>query len=155
MDISTVTTTTPRVDGGNNYETYWVGGSNLLPVTRDNSIQAWRPNYFCSASIIVRNWTESLPDKKNIPLDESKSKITLASWTAWIMSYMEDNGMNTIVCVYDPDIKTEIYPIYYLGAAKDGKVSKWVQSFTTMGVQYRKVNYFLHANLTETILLGP
>ena len=44
MNISTGPTTTPQVDGGQNSETYWVGGSNIYRITRDKYIQAWKPN---------------------------------------------------------------------------------------------------------------
>ena len=88
---------------------HWVGGINTSPLTRANSIQARRPNNFRSASIIAKNCTEGLPDKINISLDESKRKITLKSWIAWIGLYMEDNGMDTVFRVYDPDLKTEFY----------------------------------------------
>ena len=114
----------PRMGGGHNYETYWVGCSNNYPITRANSIQSQIPNDFCSASVIAKNLTEVLPDEKKLSLDESKSKITLTSWIACIGSYMEDNGINTVFRVYDPDLKTEVYLLYDWGAAKGGKFYK-------------------------------
>ena len=106
MDISTGTTTNPRLGGGQNSETYWVGGNNISPITRTNSIQNWRSNDFHIASIIAKNCMEGLPDETNISLDDFKSKITLISWIAWIRSYMEDNIMEAIFFVYNQDLKT-------------------------------------------------
>ena len=61
MNISTGTSNTPRGGGNHNFETYWIGGSNISPVTRAKSIQTRRPNNFRSASIISKICT--LPDK--------------------------------------------------------------------------------------------
>ena len=96
MNISTETTTTPCVGGGQNSKKYWVGGSNILPITRAKSIQAQSPNDFCSASIIAKNCMEVLPDIFFLPSDESKSNITLTSLIAWIRSYMENNGKDIV-----------------------------------------------------------
>ena len=60
---------TPCVGGGQNSETYWVGGNNILPVTRADSIQSRRHNDFCSASFISKNFMEVLRDEKNISLE--------------------------------------------------------------------------------------
>ena len=87
--------------GVQNYETYLVSGSNIFAITTVNSIQARKPNDFRIASIIAKNCTEGLPSEKNISLDESKSKITLTSWIAWIRSYMEYKGMYNAFFVYD------------------------------------------------------
>ena len=46
----------------------------------------------------------------------------LTSWIAWIMSYMEENLMDTIFCVYDTDIKTQVYLLDDSGVYKDEKV---------------------------------
>ena len=53
---------------------------------------------------------------------------------------MEDNGMETAFRVYNPDLKTEVYLLDNWGSAEDGKVSKWVQTLTTMGFGYVKGN---------------
>ena len=140
MNAYTGTTTTPCVSGGHNSETYWVGGSKTLPITRENSIQAWRPNAFHSVSIITKNCTEGLPYEKKLSSNESKSKINLTSWIACIRSYTENNGMETIFRIYDPYLKTGVYLLDEWDAAKDGKVSKWVQTLTTTGVRYVQVN---------------
>ena len=113
MDIYTGTAITPRVVGGQNSETYWVGGSNISLITRAESIQAQRPNDSRSALIVTKTCTEGLLDEKKLSLDEFKSKITLASWIAWIKSYMEGNEMDTVFCVYDPHLKTEVYFLDY------------------------------------------
>ena len=55
--------------GGQNYETYWVGGSNIYLITIEKSIQSRRPNDFSSASIITKNCTEGLQEKKNLSLE--------------------------------------------------------------------------------------
>ena len=106
--VLTAMVITPRVGGGKHYKTYWVIGRNILLVTRAKSIQAQRPNDFHNASIIAKNCMEGLPDKKELSLDESKSKTTLISWIACITSYMKDNGMDTVFHVYDPYLKTEV-----------------------------------------------
>ena len=124
MDRSTGTTTTPSVVGGQNYETYWVSGSNVFLIIRAQSNQDKMPNEFYSDSIIAKNFTEVLSDNKNISLVESKSKITLTIWIACIKSYMEDNLLDTIFCVYDLDLKIKVYLLYYWRVAKDGKSSK-------------------------------
>ena len=80
--ISTITTNTPCVGGGQNPETYWVGGRNIPPITRANSIQARRHNDFRSASIIAKNCIEGLLGERNISWDKSRSNITLMSWIA-------------------------------------------------------------------------
>ena len=108
--------------GGQNYEKYWVGGRNLLPIKIERSILDQRHNDFCTASIIAKNCTEVPPYKKNILLEKSKGKMFLTSWIAWIMSYMEENLMDTIFCVYDTDIKTQVYLLDDSGVYKDGKV---------------------------------
>ena len=77
---------------------------------------------------------EGLLENTNISLGESKSKITLTSWIAWIRSYMEINGMDTVFHVYNPDPRTKVYLLYEWGAAKDSQISKWVQNLTAMGV---------------------
>ena len=82
------TVVTPRIGGGQNPNTYWVGGRNILSFTIANSIHARRPNNFCSAYIVVTNCTEGLPGEKKISLDESKSNSTTMSWVAWIWSYI-------------------------------------------------------------------
>ena len=69
------------------------------------------PNYSHSASSIAKNFTEGLPDDEIISLGESKSKITISSWIDWIMFYMEDNGIDTILRVYNTYLKTEVYLI--------------------------------------------
>ena len=124
MNISTETTTTPCVGGGQNSEKYWVGGSNLFPITRTKSIQTRRLNEFRSASIIAKNSTEGLPEEKNISLDKSKRKITLTSCIASIRSYMEDNRMETVFCVYVPHLKTEVYLLDDWVESEYGKVPK-------------------------------
>ena len=48
-------------------------------------------------------------DEKKSSLGESNSKIALTSWIAWIKSYMEDNLMDTVFHVYDPDLRFEVY----------------------------------------------
>ena len=125
--------TTPRVGGGQNSEKYWVSGSNILPITREKFIHNRRPNYFRSTYIIAKNCMEVLPEQKNISLDESKRNNILTTWNAYIRSYVEGNGMDT---VFYPDLKTEVYILYYWGAPEDGKYSKWVQILTTMGGEY-------------------
>ena len=117
---------TPRMGGGQNYETYWFGGGNISPITRAKSIQAQRPNNFCSASINAKNFPEGLPDEKKLYLDKSKSKIILTSWIAWIWYYIERNGMDTVFHIYNPYLKIEVYFLDELGASECGKVSKWV-----------------------------
>ena len=81
MDISTGTTITPRVNGGQNSQTYWVSGRNLSPIAREKSIQSLSPNYLHSASIIVKNSTEVLPYKKHfiqeIPRSGSLLRVKL------------------------------------------------------------------------------
>ena len=141
MGISTgtptaVTTTdvTSYVGSGKNSETYWVSGRNIFPVTKFKSIQACKLDYFRSASIITKNCKKGLPDEKNISLENSKSKITLTSWIYCIWSYMEDNGMDTVFCVYNPDLKSEVYLLDDWGAAKYGKFSKQVQTLTNKEV---------------------
>ena len=47
---------------------------------------------------------------------------------------MEDNRMDTVFCVYNTDLKYEVYLLDDRGAAEYGKVSKWVQNFTTTRV---------------------
>ena len=91
----TVTLIPPHVSGGQNSDTCWVNGSNLI-TTRANTIQYHRPNDLCSASIIAKNYTSGLPDKKKIFLEKTKSNITRSSCIAWIWSYMEDNRMDTV-----------------------------------------------------------
>ena len=150
----TATVTNPSVGGGQNYDTYWVSGSNLLPVTRENPIQDRRPNELCRASIMAKNCTERLPDEKKISLEKSKSKNTLTSWIVQIRSYMEDNGMNTAFRVYDPDLKYEVYLLYDWVSDEYGKVSKWYQTLTTTGVGDGIEIFSLSATLTLTILLG-
>ena len=120
---STVTVITPHVGGGQNCETYWFVSSNLLTTMRANTIQARRLNEFCRASIIVEKCTEFLLDKKNISLDESKSKITLTIWIAWIWSYTEDNGMDNVFRVYNPYLNSEVYLLDDWVAYEYGKVS--------------------------------
>ena len=66
-----------------------------------------------------------LSEKKHISLEKYNSKITPTSWIAWIMSYMEKNEMDTVFCVYIPDLNTEVYLLDDWGEAKDGKVYKW------------------------------
>ena len=78
--------------------------------------------------------------RKKLSSNESKSKINLTSWIACIRSYTENNGMETIFRIYDPYLKTGVYLLDDWGAAKDGKVSKWVQTLTTTGVRYVQVN---------------
>ena len=78
--------------------------------------------------------------RKKLSSNESKSKINLTSWIACIRSYTENNGMETIFRIYDPYLKTGVYFLDDWGAAKDGKVSKWVQTLTTTGVRYVQVN---------------
>ena len=51
---------------------------------------------------------------------------------------MEDNVMGTVFHVYDPYIKNKVYLLDEWGSAKDGKVSKWVQTLTIKGVGDRK-----------------
>ena len=68
-------------------------------------------------------------------LDKSNSKISLKIWIAWIMSYMKDNGLYTLVCVYNTYLKTEVYFLNEWGADKDSVVSNWVQTLTTTGVR--------------------
>ena len=82
------------------------------------------PNEFYSTSIITKNCMEGLPDEKKLSLDEPKRNITLTSWIAWIRSYMEDNGMDTIFRVYNPYLKTEVYLLDEWGSEKNGKISK-------------------------------
>ena len=53
---------------------------------------------------------------------------------------MKDNEMETIFCVYDPDIKTKFYLLYDWRAAEDRKVLKWFQTLTPMGFENGKVN---------------
>ena len=81
-----------------------------------------------------------LPDEKNLSLDKSESNITLTSWISWIRFYTEDTGMDTVFCVYDTDLKTEVYLLDEWGASEDRKASKWVQTLTTMGVGAGKLN---------------
>ena len=50
---------------------------------------------------------------------------------------MEDNGINNVFCVYDPDLKTEVYLLGDSGTAEDGKIFMWVQNITITGVGYR------------------
>ena len=53
--------------GGENSETYWVYGRNISPITISKSIQAQRPNDFCSASIVAKNFIEVLLEKNVFP----------------------------------------------------------------------------------------
>ena len=125
----------PHVSGGQNSETYWVGGRNISPIMRANSIHFRRANEFHSAYIIGKNFTEVLPDKNKLSLDKPNIKITLTSWITWIRSYTENNRMGTIFRVYDPYLKTEVYLLDDWGASKYGKISKWVQALTTTGME--------------------
>ena len=82
---------TPRVGGGQNYKTYWVSRSNISPVTREKSIQARRPNDFRSASIIAKNCTEGLLEKRMFPWRNPKARSLLwvgspglgSAWRRW------------------------------------------------------------------------
>ena len=85
----TVMVITPHMGGGHNSETYWVGGSNVFPLTRAKCIYPLRPNYFRRSDIIAKNCMEGLMGEKNISLDKSKSMTTLASCMALIWFYNE------------------------------------------------------------------
>ena len=78
---------------------------------------------------------EGLTYDKNPSLDKSKIKITLTSWISRIRYYMEENGMDTVLFVYDIDLKTKIYLL------DDWGVSNWFQILTTTGVGDGKINY--------------
>ena len=77
---------------------------------------------------------EGLPDENNLSLDEFKSNITLTSRIAQISFYLEDNGMDTVFRVYDPYLKTEVYPLDEWVAAKYRNISKWVQPLQLQGM---------------------
>ena len=84
---------------------------------------------------------EGLPSEKKKSFDESNSKITLTSCIAWIWSYMEDNRMETVFRVYDPDLKYEFYLLDDWRTARYGKLSKWFHNLSTMGVLDGTGNY--------------
>ena len=90
---------------------FWVYGSNIFHITGEQYIQTRRPNELCRAFIIAKKSKEGLLDRVRLSLGESKSKITISSWIDWIMFYMEDNGIDTILRVYNTYLKTKVYLI--------------------------------------------
>ena len=84
----TATVVTPHMCGTHNSQTYWVGGGNIYPIMRVNSIQYWRPNDFYCPYIITKNCTEGIAVEKKISFEKSKSNITLTIWIARIKYYM-------------------------------------------------------------------
>ena len=77
MVMSTETTIIPCVGGGQNFEMYWVSGSNISPLTRAQFIQSWKPNEFRITSIHKKNCTKGLMDKKSFPWKNSRARPLL------------------------------------------------------------------------------
>ena len=90
-------TIAPRVGGDKNSETYWVGCSNISPITRAKSFQDQRPNDLRSASIIAKKCTEGPLYKKILPWTNTRSRSILRvvspglshTWNImeWTLSY--------------------------------------------------------------------
>ena len=55
--------------------------------------------------------------------------------------------MGRIFYVYYKYLKYEVYLLDDWGEAKDGRVSKWVQTITTMGVEGGSGNFLLVCNI--------
>ena len=95
----------PCVGGGNNSDTWWTGGSNVLGQhrTRPKTIHARRPTDFRNAEKVETACKTGLPDERKLGLSEEKDfPITVAAWTREIQKKLEDCGMDTVFLIYDP-----------------------------------------------------
>ncbi len=93
----------PRAGGGHDSDSWWTGGSNVVPGARPKTILARRPTDFRNAEKIETKCKEGLPDERKLGLtEEANSVITLSAWTKEIKKKVEDCGMDTVFYVYTP-----------------------------------------------------
>jgi hypothetical protein len=118
----------PRIGGGSDSDTFWVGGSNIPKERRirPKTLNARRPTDFKSASSVERFCTTGLPEDRKLALDESKGGISFTTWVSTTRAYIEQCGMDTVFRVYDPIKKTESYLLEDWGATSESKIFTWV-----------------------------
>ena len=120
----------PRVGGGTDSDTWWVGGPNLQSNrrTKPASINARRPMDFKSAEKVESNCTGGLKENHHLGLEEDKAAtITLTAWVREIRSFMEEHGMDTVFHVYDEMENTrEVYLLKDWGAIDNYQLQKWI-----------------------------
>ena len=119
----------PRVGGGTDYATVWVGGSNVSgkKLSKPRSIHARRPEDFRNAEKIESSCTKGLPEGYKLGLDtETDYTITFTSWVSAIRTYIEERGMDTVFRIYDPAMDTEQNLLIDWGAASRSAITTWV-----------------------------
>jgi hypothetical protein len=123
----------PRIGGGTNGNTWWVGGSNLNRKTRATTTKARRPDEFRSANIIENACTEGLPEKMHLSIDDPKSTVTLTSWISAMKKYFEDRGMDTVFW-FLMSAALEINLLVNWGTLTTEQVANGVRQMTVSGV---------------------
>ena len=121
--------TGPRVGGGTDYATVWVGGSNVPEQKRSKptSINARRPQAFRDAEKISISCTQGLKEDHKLGLDtEAAYSVTFTSWVSAIRGYLEERGMDTVFRIYNSDANTEQNLLIDWGAASRPAITKWV-----------------------------
>ena len=119
----------PRVGGGTDYDTVWVGGSNVTGkgLSKAKSIHARRPQDFRNAEKITSSCTQGLKEEYKLGTDtEPNYSVTFTSWVSAIRDYIEERGMDTVFRMYNPDVDTEQNLLVDWGAASRSAITKWV-----------------------------
>ena len=75
-----------------------------------HSVKAMRPTEFRSADRIHGYCTQGLPESKHLsPADDKSSEITVTTWIALLKKSFEERGMDTVMRLYNPLTKKEVY----------------------------------------------
>ena len=102
--------TAPRIGGGADKDSAWVGGSSLAPRTRPASSNAYRPENLKHLFHIEAACKTGLPANYTLGTEDEKGyTITFTSWISALKEFFEDCGMDTVFRVMSEGGTAESY----------------------------------------------
>ena len=118
----------PRVGGGKDEDSAWVGGSVVNPIKRPKSTTARRPTEFKSIRAVEKECCEGLDSEKRLGLEDEKDyRITFTSWIDAIRAKMEHCGMDGIFRILSKDHSEETYILKDWGQYEPSVIKTWVK----------------------------
>ena len=127
----------PRVGGGTDMDSAWVGGSSLTPRTRPASSNAFRPVNLKYLPRIEAACKQGLPESYKLGTEDEKGyKITFTSWISALKDMFEDCGMDTVFRIMTKQGTVETYILQDWGEADKEMVKEWVNELKEDGVEF-------------------
>ena len=120
----------PRIGGGNDGDTWWTGGSNIIRARRQwpETPMAHRPTNARVANTIYQSCTAGLPEEQRLGVQDGTTNkgVTWTTWIRLLKVYFEDRGMDTVMRIYDSVADTEVYILDNWGRTGRDAIDNWV-----------------------------